>query len=145
MRALRGLRQARWAKYVLPATAFVAAALLPFFRPPLDGFYVVDWTRAANLIAPLRRIHAVRAKYRELLADASPGTIIPLETTNRAITGYLRQQPGRNKALAVLGNTDWQHPQPLTLPHPGARRDLLTNGPVPAILQPGQVVVYALG
>jgi branched-chain amino acid transport system permease protein len=38
MSALRGLRQARWAKYVLPATAVVAAALLPFFRPPLDGF-----------------------------------------------------------------------------------------------------------
>jgi branched-chain amino acid transport system permease protein len=36
--ALRGLRQARWAKYVLPVTAVVAAALLPFFRPPLDGF-----------------------------------------------------------------------------------------------------------
>ena len=38
MSALRGLRQARWAKYVLPATAVVAALLLPFFRPPLDGF-----------------------------------------------------------------------------------------------------------
>jgi branched-chain amino acid transport system permease protein len=38
MSALRGLRQARWAKYVLPVTAVVAAALLPFFRPPLDGF-----------------------------------------------------------------------------------------------------------
>jgi branched-chain amino acid transport system permease protein len=33
-----GLRQARWAHLVLPATVLVAVALLPFFRPPLDGF-----------------------------------------------------------------------------------------------------------
>jgi len=38
MSALRGFRQAPWAKYVLPVTALVAAALFPFFRPPLDGF-----------------------------------------------------------------------------------------------------------
>ena len=38
MSALRELRRKRWARYVLPATALVAAALLPFFRPPLDGF-----------------------------------------------------------------------------------------------------------
>ena len=38
MSALRGFRQASWAKYVLPVTALVAAALFPFFRPPLDGF-----------------------------------------------------------------------------------------------------------
>jgi branched-chain amino acid transport system permease protein len=37
MSALRDLRRAPWAKYVLPATAVVAAALFPFFRPPLDG------------------------------------------------------------------------------------------------------------
>ena len=38
MSALRELRRKRWARYVLPGTALVAAALLPFFRPPLDGF-----------------------------------------------------------------------------------------------------------
>ncbi len=38
MSALRELRRKPWAKYVLPGTALVAAALLPFFRPPLDGF-----------------------------------------------------------------------------------------------------------
>jgi branched-chain amino acid transport system permease protein len=38
MSTLRHLRKAPWAKYVLPATAVVAVGLLPFFRPPLDGF-----------------------------------------------------------------------------------------------------------
>ncbi len=38
MSAIRDLRRAPWAKYVLPVTAVVAVALLPFFRPPLDGF-----------------------------------------------------------------------------------------------------------
>ncbi len=37
MSALRELRRQPWAKYLLPATAVVAAALFPFFRPPLDG------------------------------------------------------------------------------------------------------------
>jgi branched-chain amino acid transport system permease protein len=38
MSRLRELRHAHWAKFVLPGTALLAAALLPFFRPPLDGF-----------------------------------------------------------------------------------------------------------
>ena len=38
MSAIRELRRAPWAKYLLPVTAVVAVALLPFFRPPLDGF-----------------------------------------------------------------------------------------------------------
>jgi branched-chain amino acid transport system permease protein len=38
MSAIRDLRRAPWAKYLLPVTAVVAVALLPFFRPPLDGF-----------------------------------------------------------------------------------------------------------
>ena len=120
-------------------------AQLPPAVLPLFSAAAMDWTRAENLIEPLRRVHAVRAKYAELLADATPGTVIPLETANRAILGYLRQQPGGKKALAVLGNSDWHQPQPLTLPHPNAKRDLLTNGPLPAVLQPGQVVVYAIG
>ena len=49
---------------------------------------------------------ALRDKHRELFSDASPGTIIPLETGNRAVFGYLRQKPGYKKAFAILGNGD---------------------------------------
>jgi branched-chain amino acid transport system permease protein len=38
MSAVHQLRDRPWAKYVLPAVVVVAAALLPFFRAPLDGF-----------------------------------------------------------------------------------------------------------
>ena len=38
MSALRRLRQDKRANLVLAVTAVVAVALLPMFRPPLDGF-----------------------------------------------------------------------------------------------------------
>jgi branched-chain amino acid transport system permease protein len=37
MSALTGLRAQPWAKYLLPGTVLVAAALFPLFREPLDG------------------------------------------------------------------------------------------------------------
>lgn len=119
-------------------------AQLPPTVLPLFSAAAMDWTRADNLIAPLRRVHALRAKYRELFADPSPGTIIPLETAHRAVTGYVRRQPGAKKSFAVLGNSDMHQPQPLVLPHPAARKNLLTGEPLPAVLQPAQVVVYAV-
>ena len=56
----------------------------------------------------------------------------------------MRQQPGAKKAFAILGNSDMHHPQPLVLPHPAARKDLLTGELIPAVLQPAQVVVYTV-
>jgi branched-chain amino acid transport system permease protein len=38
MSAIRGLRAQPWSKYLLPGTVLLAVALLPLFRPPLDGF-----------------------------------------------------------------------------------------------------------
>ena len=119
-------------------------AQLPPAVLPLFSAAAMDWTREHTLVADLRRIHALRAKHRELFSDPAPGTIIPLETANRAVTGYLRQKPGAKQAFAVLGNTDMHHPQPLVLPHPSAKKDLLTGEPLPAVLQPAQVVVYAV-
>ena len=119
-------------------------AQLPPAVLPLFSAAAMDWTREHTLVAVLRRIHALRAKHRDLFSDPAPGTIIPLETANRAVTGYLRQKPGAKKAFAVLGNTDMHQPQPLVLPHPSAKKDLLTGEPLPAVLQPAQVVVYAV-
>jgi hypothetical protein len=79
-----------------------------------------------------------------LFTDPAPGTIIPLETSNRAIFGYLRQRPGSQAGFAILGNSDRHHAQPLTLPHPSATTDLLTGEPIPARLKPAQVIVYSI-
>jgi branched-chain amino acid transport system permease protein len=38
MNAIHGLRAQSWSKYLLPGTVLLAVALLPLFRPPLDGF-----------------------------------------------------------------------------------------------------------
>ena len=81
---------------------------------------------------------------QELFADPAPGTIIPLETSNRAITGYIRQKPGSRKGFAILGNSDMNNPQPLTLPHSSATTDLISGQPLPEILRPAQVVAYKI-
>lgn len=116
----------------------------PPARLPLFSAAAMDWTRTENLIAPLRRVHGLRETVRDLCSDAAAGTIIPLETANRAITGYVRQRPGSATGLAVLGNSDMHAEQALTLPHPTATHDLLTDAPLPARLQPGQVIVYSI-
>lgn len=119
-------------------------AHLPASVLPLFSAAAMDWTRADNLIAPLRRVHALRGKLADLCRDASAGTIIPLETTNRPVFGYQRQQAGRKKIVAILGNSDMHQPQPLIPPHPAARRDLITGEPLPPILSPGQVIAYSV-
>ena len=89
-------------------------------------------------------MHALRAKHPELFSDPSPGTIIPLETSNRAITGYIRQKPGSKQGFAILGNSDMHNAQPLTLPHSGAKQDLISGQPLPTILKPAQVIAYSI-
>jgi hypothetical protein len=77
-----------------------------------------------------------------VVSDASPGTIIPLETATAPLR--LPRQKPRSEAFAILGNGDMHNPQPLVLPHPSAKKDLLTGEPLPAVLRPAQVVVYAV-
>ena len=120
-------------------TAALPAAVLPLFSAA-----AMDWTRAETLVDDFRRLHALREQHRELFSDPSPGTIIPLETANRAITGYVRQRPGARAGFAVLANTDMHRAQPFTRPHSAATVDLLTGHPLPDELQPGQAVVYAI-
>ncbi len=119
-------------------------AKLPPSVLPLFSAAAMDWTRAQTLVADLRRVHALRARHQELFADAAPGTIIPLETSNRAIAGYIRQKPGSREGFAILGNSDMHNPQPLTPPHSAATTDLISGQPLPATLRPAQVVVYAI-
>jgi hypothetical protein len=119
-------------------------AALPPSVLPLFSAAAMDWTREQTLVADLRRVHALRAQHQELFADPSAGTIIPLETSNRAITGYIRQKPGAKEGFAILGNSDMHNPQPLTLPHSSAATDLISGQPLPATLRPGQVVVYSI-
>ena len=120
-------------------TAALPASVLPLFSAA-----AMDWTREQTLVSDLRRIHALRTQHQELFSDPAPGTIIPLETANRAITGYIRQKPGVKNGFAILGNSDMRNSQAFTPPHSAPTVDLLSGKPLPAVLQPGQVVVYAI-
>ena len=118
----------------------------PPARLPLFSAAALDWEHPDfALLDAIRGIHAFRREHLDLFADPAPGTIIPLETANRAVTGYIRQKPGSRGGIAVLGNTDMEHPQPLVPPHSGARADLLAGGaPLPETLAPAQVVAYEI-
>jgi starch synthase (maltosyl-transferring) len=119
-------------------------AKLPPAVLPLFSAAAMDWTRKGTLVADLRRVHALRAQHQELFSDPTPGAVIPLETSNRAILGYIRQKPGAKTGFAILGNSDMHQAQPLTLPHPSATIDLISGQPLPATLRPAQVVAYAI-
>jgi Alpha amylase, catalytic domain len=118
-------------------------AELPPSILPLFSAAAMDWTRQQTLVADLRRVHALRAQHPDLFADASPGAVIPLKTENDALVGYTRQTPGAKTGIAVLGNSDMHHSQPLTLPHPDTTTDLLTGDPLPETLAPAQVIAYS--
>jgi starch synthase (maltosyl-transferring) len=119
-------------------------AALPPSILPLFSAAAMDWTRPDTLVDGIRRIHALRDAHRELCIDASPGSILPLNTDNPSVAGYLRQQPGTPAGLVVLANSDMHQPQPFSCPHPAAGTNLLTGAPLPAQLAPGQVVAYML-
>ncbi len=119
-------------------------AALPPSVLPLFSAAAMDWTRKETLVADLRRVHALRAKHQDLFSDPAAGTILPLETSNGAITGYVRQKPGNKDGFAILANTDMHNAQPLPLPHASATTDLLADAPLPPTLRPAQVVVYAI-
>lgn len=116
---------------------------LPPSMLPLFSAVAMDWTRETTLIDDLRRIHALRARHQELFSNPAPGSIVPVKTSNPAITGYLRRLPGETSGLAILGNRDMHAAQPFDRPHSGPTTDLLTGAPLSDTLQPGQVVVFS--
>ncbi len=119
-------------------------AALPPSRLPLFSAAAMDWTRRDTLMDDLRRLHAVRARHQDLLCDPSPGSVMPLETGNPAVTGFIRCRPGESAGLAILGNSDMHQPQSFTAPLPQAATDLLTGCALPGLLAPGQVVACAI-
>ena len=117
----------------------------PPSRLPLFSAAALDWEHPDfALLDAIRGVHAFRKGRMELFANPGPGSIIPLETANRAITGYIRQKPGERGGVAVLGNTDMANPQPFTPPHSGAKVDLLGGGELPEVLGAAQVVAYEI-
>jgi hypothetical protein len=115
-------------------------------RLPLFSAAALDWDHPDfALLEAIRDVHAFRKGRLELFSEAGQGSIIPLETANRAITGYIRQKLGKRGGVAVLGNTDMANAQPFTPPHSGARANLLADGaPLPDMLAPAQVVAYEI-
>ena len=124
----------------------VNIATMQLFRDHLGGRAVMvielDSRPDADTLEAIRGVHAFRKGRMELFSNPAPGSIIPLETANRAITGYIRQKPGERGGVAVLGNTDMANPQPFTPPHSGAKADLLGGGELPEVLASAQVVAY---
>ena len=116
-------------------------ANLPPSVLPLFSAAGLDWTRGDTLVDELRRLHALRARYHDLVTNPDPGSLRLLESADPAISGYLRQPPGETRGIAVVGNRDMETPRAFTPPPHFATTDLLTNQPLPAELAPGQVVV----
>lgn len=120
-------------------------AQLPASKLPLFSAAALRWDVPddATLIPALRRVHALRKERADLLRLAVPESILPVETSDEAVLGYVRQRPGTPGGMAVVANFDTAapHPLPPDLP-PAASPDLLSGAPLPATLAPCQVLAY---
>ncbi len=119
-------------------------AAWPPARLPLFSAAAMDWTRSDTLIDPLRRIHALRTRHPDLFSNPSPESTIPIETANPALTGYIRRSPASPVSIAILGNRDMLHPQPIPDSLPLAGPDEISGQPRPSSLLPGQVIACLL-
>jgi len=111
-----------------------------------------DWTRRPNLVASLRRLHAARAPYAELITDPGPESVQPVETDNPLIVAFRRGRPG-GPGLLVLANSDRVAPQSVSgpvIPVGGRITDPTTGKELDAgvggtlVLAPCQVVICRL-
>ena len=121
---------------------------------PLFSQFAYDWTSRDEMTDWVRRVSAIRAKYRDLVVDHSPGSFRYVDTDNSSIVCFLRHSPQVKHQLCVAANPDMRLSQPfsLTLP-PGspAPIDLLSgemlihrDGSLKANLEPGQVILVEL-
>lgn len=116
----------------------------PPSKLPLFSAIAMDWTRKDTLVEAIRRMHKLRADYRDLCTCADPGTVFWQGTDNPAVMGYLRKNPATGRGLAVLGNTDMGNPQSFTPPLVEAPVDLLSGEALSGTLAPAQVVIYEI-
>lgn len=85
--------------------AGLPAEVLPLFSATAYG-----WTREPNLVAELRAIMAVRARYRDLVTDASAASIHRAGTGNPNVVAFVRGCPGQAQLL-ILANSDMKNAQ----------------------------------
>ncbi len=116
--------------------------MLPLFSAAAYG-----WTREPNLVAELRQITAMRARYQEIVTDAAAESIRPVETGNPAVIGFVRGCGGRQRLL-ILANSDMKYAQrtqviPATA-EDEASRAAKVDGEPEITLAPGQVAVVEL-
>jgi starch synthase (maltosyl-transferring) len=172
-----GLQYARYAQAIgafLPAVPYIHGGLeVAETRPINTGFdftgeerqalspeklYLFSsgsysWTREPNLVKLLRRLHAVRGCYAELITNADAGSIQLCDAGNPAIVCFMRGRAANSRIL-VAGNSDMAAPQPAQLifgqRHTEAvelltgRTQVVTNGSLSLSLEPGEVVVFEL-
>ena len=122
-------------------------ARLPAEVLPLFSAAAYNWEREPNLVAEMRAIVKCREQYRDLLVDAAPGTISPVETSNPAVIAFLRGRSTGSRLLVVC-NSDMSNMQSahilLSEGH-GMSPDLQTDTAETSVnLAPAQVVVLQL-
>jgi len=124
---------------------------LPSERLPLFSEYAYNWLSAQEFTPLVSRVLELRARYRALVVDPSPGTFRVLDAGNTAVLAYARVGEGGSPRIALAGNADFHAPAALRLPL-GAHAEGLTellgggtlavkDGAVEATLGPGECLI----
>jgi hypothetical protein len=94
----------------------------PADRLPLFSIATYGWEREAHLIDWIRQTLAVRARFAALVTDPDPATFDLVRADNPYVWAVVRHN-GR-KGVAIVVNTDPDHPQSFALQLPTARPPL---------------------
>ena len=84
----------------------------------------IDWTREENLVAELRSILGLRARYGELVSDPSGATLEPLKSGNDSVIAFARGL-GAGERVLVVANGDMAAPQHAEVALPAPQQEIV--------------------
>ena len=171
-----GTAYARWALVVnsfLPAVPFIHSGYelaerypintgldftvdqirqFPSERLPLFSEYGYNWLSAEEFTPFVSHVMALRARFRALVTDATPGTFRVLSADSPSVLAFARVSAGEGPRIAVAGNADFHSGVSFRM-HCGSGKPHVTDllrgasigvrdGTIDVTLGPGESLVF---
>jgi hypothetical protein len=125
---------------------------LPSEKLPLFSEYAYDWLNKAQFSEFVAKVSKIRAKYRDLIVDASPQSFVMLHESNEHFLSFVRVSESMKQRIAVVSNTNYTSPEQSWVRIETSKKhitDLLTgehievkDNHINVTLQAGQCLVF---
>ncbi len=126
--------------------------LLPSEKLPLFSEYAYNWLNKAQMTTWVKKVLALRKKYKDIVANPDSLTFKVLESENDRILAYAREADRGSKRIAVVTNTDYVSQQEVAFRLDtnkravadllSARKFAIKDNRLAVKLQPGQCIIF---